>query len=121
MTNLTRRSQARGRPVWAGKDQRTEEPKLQILVLLSFGSWNFTAGRSSISKDFFRRVPSASAENASARVAGSAAQIKAADGRAVVGPAGDRPHGEQRKRRHRALHDVATGQPQQALQIERTQ
>ena len=36
----------------------------------------------------------------------------------MVSPAGNGPHGKQREGRHRALHDVASGQADQALQIE---
>ena len=42
-----------------------------------------------IPQDFLRRIFSAGAEHAAAGVAGCAAQVQAADGRAVIGPAGD--------------------------------
>ena len=52
-------------------------------------------------------------------MAGGAAQVEAADRRAVVGPAGDGAEAEQLVGVHRPLHDVAAGDAERALQIER--
>ena len=51
-----------------------------------------TAAGLSISQDFFGRIAAAGAEDAAAGMAGGAAEIEAADGRAMVGPAGNWPH-----------------------------
>ena len=72
-----------------------------------------------IAEDFFSRVFAAGAEDAAAGVAGGAAQVQAADRRAVVGPAGDGAEAEELMGVHRALHDVAAGDAERALQVER--
>ena len=60
-------------------------------------------GESNVAQDFFGRVFAAGAEDAAAGVAGGAAQVQAADRRAMVGPAGDGAEAEQLMRRSSRL------------------
>src|SRR4051794_19740895 len=74
-----------------------------------------------ISQDFFRGVLSAGAEDSAAGVAGGAAQVKAANRRSVVGPAGDWAEAEKLMGAHRALHDVTARDAERAFEVERRQ
>ena len=56
-----------------------------------------------VSQDFFGRVFAAGAQHAAAGVAGRAAQVQAADRRAMVGPAGDGAEAEELVRRSSRL------------------
>ena len=60
-------------------------------------------GELNIAEDFFGRVFAAGAEHAAAGVAGGAAQVQAADRRAMVGPAGDGAEAEELMRRSSPL------------------
>ena len=70
---------------------------------------------------FPRGVPARRAHDAAAGVGGRAAQVEALDGRAVVGVADDGAEQEELVQRHRALEDVAAGQVEGLLQVERRQ
>src|SRR5947208_1744559 len=66
-----------------------------------------------------RRIPTGSTDDAAARVCRRAAQKQLLDRRLVTRVARRRPQHEQLVEQHRALEDVAAGQPEGALQVQR--
>src|SRR5262249_15184623 len=72
-----------------------------------------------IAKDLAGGVVAAGAHDAAAGVGGGAAEVEAAHGGAVVGVAGDGTEEEELRRRHRSLEDVAAGEAEAALDVER--
>ena len=68
-----------------------------------------------------RRVGPGCAHDAAAWVGGRAAQVQAANRRAIIGESRNRPEGEELMQRHRPLKDIAARQVERSLEIERRQ
>src|SRR5205807_6077585 len=76
-------------------------------------------GRLAVPDYLPRRVIPTRPHDPAARMRGGAAQVQAADGRAVARPSGERAQEEELRQRHRALENVAAREPETALQVER--
>src|SRR5215472_2823867 len=76
-------------------------------------------GSGRVPEDLPRGVVAARAHDAAAGMSGGAAQVEAADGRAVVGVAGEGAPEEELIRRHRSLEDVAAGESEALLDVPR--
>src|SRR5580693_1654502 len=75
--------------------------------------------RAVIPQDHFRRVVAGGAGDAAAGMGAGAAMIEASQRSAIVGMSEHRPRREQLIQGQRAVEDVATEQPELALEIER--
>src|SRR5215472_16531711 len=78
-------------------------------------------GSGRVPEDLPRGVVAARAHDAAAGMSGGAAQVEAADGRAVVGVAGKGTPEEELVQRHRSLEDVAAGEAEAMLDVPRGQ
>src|SRR5262249_37248967 len=79
------------------------------------GRWSSQA----VAKDFASGIVTASAHDPSTGVRGCAAQVQALDRGAIVGIARCGPQEEHARQRHGPLKDVASGQTESPLQVER--
>jgi len=70
-----------------------------------------------VAKYFLRRITAAGPQHAAAGMRGGAAEVEAADGSAVVGPAGDGAEGKKLVEGHGSLHDIAAREAEGPLQV----
>lgn len=94
---------------------------LTIWILTILSKEETPASESTVTKDFLSRVFATGTHHAASWMTGSTTKIKAAQWRAVIGPARYRTHEVELIEAHRPLHDVATGQTKRPFQIERAE
>src|SRR3954454_12823148 len=90
-------------------------------ILVCLCALRVPCGESYVAKNFLSGVLSTCAKHTAAWMARCAAKIQSADWCAMVGPSSDGTEAEELMSAHRALHDVAAGDAERALQIERRQ